>query len=121
MSWAVTSTTLLPQGGVDPHTASAAQYNVVHNITSPLVNPCDRSEDDFGNLFVIDETSDTLYRRDADATLTAIPVGSIALAACLVNPAGTICYFKDANNQKVYEVRLKGRTRRTSRSGSRSK
>jgi len=94
--------------GADPRTATAAQYQVVQNLTT-IADPKDCSVDDHGNVFVANGSADKITRVDADGTLTNVPVGlSVGLGACVVNHPGTICYFKSANTDRVYQLRLTG-------------
>lgn len=98
-----------PAPGADPFTATAAEYVVV-TIETGINDPDDVTVDAFGNIFVTSGTDNALYRRDADGTLTAIPFGASigTLTACVVNEAGTICYFKGNSTDRIYRARQTG-------------
>lgn len=98
---------LRPKPGVDPAYATAAEYRVLHSLTAVWV-PQDVSVDARGNAFILDAQGDEIWRRAADGGMNTIAVSPLTQGACVVNPAGTICYYKDSATDRVYQLKLTG-------------
>ena len=96
-----------PQPGISVTTAAASQYQVLTNLPG-LTNPCDCSVDDHGNVFIVEGGANRVTRRDADGSLTTIPLPSLGWGACTVNGPGTICYLKSPSTSRISHLRLIG-------------
>ncbi len=98
---------LAPRIDADPRTAPAAQY-LVFRLVKTLAHPWDCSVDDAGNVFVVEAESDSIVRIDTVGNVTVIPTLTPTPVACTVNPAGTVCYFKDSALDRIIQFRLTG-------------
>ncbi len=84
--------------------APANKYMVVLNLNN-VGSPQDCAVADDGAVFIADGLSGTVFRRDPNSAITAIPYPGSPPSAVAVNRAGTICYVQDPVTDVIYQVR----------------